>query len=552
MKKVLNFDDFLFDSLFENKVEVSFTLTDRLYDLLRDINHPISRSITDLDSDDFLNDKLTLLDYDDDDRTKFTYTVPSKLVDLLSNIKNSDKEEIKKDLINRSSRAIFRLIDRHKEDGILVKNRTSASINKVVNKLFPNKFEASGKPGEDLESFKEMIVSKRKELDDAFNRFKIVDGDELLKYYHYSKISKKSEELETPLFKSCMKHDRCQDYLRFYSENSGVKMVVLFSEQEEGKIDGRALLWDIDYLNGDDVDLKFMDRIYYTYQSDIQLFKNYAKKHGWLNKKHQNMEHDEYIEDLKNDDKGRWELKTVSTFRRNDTYPYLDTLRYYYHDDGFLSNEEYDTNHYVLQETHGGYKKVGGVYVEYYGEFIDEDDLTWCELGQEYRLEDDAIYIVAEYSYATTWYVDNYFTWSNINDEYIRDEHSVYSDYMEDSIHVHDSVRVLHEDVASLDSYKSIGEENFDELDKRLLDDFIKYDTGDEDFGILYFHPKDEDYFVPAYSTKNKKEVNAHMVWDKHRMYKKDGIYYLFDGDQKEIDKIIGQYSLFDNKKNKI
>ncbi|MFW6243179.1 MAG: hypothetical protein ACOC2W_03375, partial [bacterium] len=515
--------------------------------------HPVANALIKLDDDNYLNDKVTLLDYDEDDYAKLTYTIPSKLVDTLSNITGQDKEEIRTEIGDKGSRYIHQLISMYDNHGLMTKNRTSTTINKVVNKLFPGKYDASGNPGFDLESFKEMVVSKRKELDKAFDRFKVVEGDDILKYYHYNSYSDESKNRGSNLYGSCMKYDSCQEYLKFYSENEGVKLVVLMSNEEEDKIDGRALLWDIENVDGEDVERKFMDRIYFTYSDDVQLFKSFAKKNGWLNKKSQNMHSDEKIEDLKNDDSGYWELRTTTTFRTKGTYPYMDTMKFFYHDEGFLSNyDNYGEEHYFLEDTRGGYEDNSGIYVEYYGRTYPEEDLIYCGLGDEWRLNHEAIYIDSEGEYATEWYVDHYFVYSESKDQYIRGEDAVYSEYLQDYIHIEEKVDSYKEGAAEYDSLKEIPSDYDDHVDEYTIryDNFIEYNPIEKGWGTLYFHPDDEKQFVEAYSTKRKDYVNAHKKWDKDKLHIKDGKYYLFDGDQEEIDRIIGQYRLFDNKNN--
>ena len=550
MKKLIDFGDFLFDELFENKFQVSFTLTDRLYELLKEITHPISQHLIDLDDEDYLNDKVTLLDYDEEDLTKFTYTIPNKLIDTLHGITDRDKEDIKDELKDKGSRYIVGLISKYGDQGLMTKNRTSTTINKVVNKLFPGKFEASGKPGEDLESFREMVLSKRKELNRAFERFKVVGGDDILKYYHQDSYSRESGLRGSNLHGSCMKYPSCQEYLEFYSENEGVKLVILMSDEEEDKIDGRALLWDIEYINGEEVDRKFMDRIYFTYQEDVQLFKSYAKKNGWLNKGSQNMHNDEEIEDLKNGKSGYWKLKTTDTFSRKDTYPYMDTMKYFYYDENFVSNSDYyGDDHYFLEDTRGGYEDGSGIYVDYYGRSFHEDDLIWCELGEEYRTSGDAIWIESEAEYATEWYVDDHFVYSATEGEYIKHEDSVFSEYINDYLHVGNTIECFLSGAAKYESIQDIPEDHIDWIDRYYADhDFIEYfHVHEGKFSVYYFHPNDEKYFIEAYSVGREMNINAHKKWDKDKLFKKDDKYYLLDANQKEIDKVIGQYRLFDS-----
>ena len=98
-------------------------------------------------------------------------------------------------------------------------------------------------------------------------------------------------------------------------------------EDEEDKIMGRAILWDIEYINGRKSEREFMDRIYYIYESDMMLFKEFAKKNGWLHKISQNMYSGDKIVDTVDNSSNYMELQTVSTFKKNDYYPYMDTMK---------------------------------------------------------------------------------------------------------------------------------------------------------------------------------------------------------------------------------
>ena len=73
---------------------------------------------------------------------------------------------------------------------------------------------------------------------------------------------------------------------------------VTINKDDESKIIGRAIVWKLFKP-----DRTFMDRIYYTTENIVELFKNYASVHGWLYKLRQNMNENEDIIDGKTNEK---------------------------------------------------------------------------------------------------------------------------------------------------------------------------------------------------------------------------------------------------------
>ena len=107
-----------------------------------------------------------------------------------------------------------------------------------------------------------------------FNRFKLVNGKEIRKWYYRNSYSTEAGNLGA----SCMRYDKCQDFFGIY-ENNPEKCNLLILTNRDDKLIGRALVW---------IGLKkptektFMDRVYTIQQSDEELFKKYATIQGWL------------------------------------------------------------------------------------------------------------------------------------------------------------------------------------------------------------------------------------------------------------------------------
>jgi hypothetical protein len=541
MKKVNSFEDYIFERIFEStqSKETAIVLSERLRELVGKIDHPIADDLYELGTKTVLGDKITLLDYDDEDISKFTYTIPSKLLELVE--KDDDIPKYYKNGLD--DRFIMKELSKE-HPNVWTKYRNSSTIGKVINKLFPNKYKPNGKPGEDIESFTNDVKAERKRAVDQFDRFKIVDGDDILRYYN-SKSYDPDAFGGSNLGGSCMRHSSCGDYIRFYSENKGVKLVVLMSENHEDKIVGRALLWDLKRPS----DRKFMDRIYYVTDTDMRLFKDFAKKNEWLYKRNQNMYSDCEIVDTKTDEVSRMILETVDTFETKDYYPYMDTMKYFHVDYGYLTNNEDidDEDVYFLESTSGDYENMNGRgrYVDFYGERIDEEDLVYCELGDDWRLPDDAVWIEDEGAYATQRYAENHYEWSDHEDRYIPNDYAVWSEYHRSSITAENSIDVYSAGVADTETFEEMTSQ-YHRTDPRSQDEVgnsvIEYIGSDGEY--YYFDSDDEEFFTEVISLKNEFMVNAHKVWDKDRIFRHNGKKYLDDAGSEVMDKLIGQKRL--------
>ena len=140
-----------------------------------------------------------------------------------------------------------------------------------------------------------------------------------------------------------MKYERCQKYLDIYCVNTNVcSLLILKDINDKSKIIGRALIWETSIG-------KFMDRIYYIKDSDINLFTKYAKDNNMHFKTSPNYNKEQKI--------------TIQLENFNfKYYPYMDTFKYL-NLNGELSiiiNNRYE-EFYILEETFGGHvSSLGG------------------------------------------------------------------------------------------------------------------------------------------------------------------------------------------------
>jgi hypothetical protein len=174
--------------------------------------------------------------------------------------------------------------------------------------------------------------------------FELVDGEKI-RYYYLS--DRYDFTKEGTLHGSCMRYRKCQKYFKIYTENPQVcKLLILKSPYNPGLIIGRALVWTLD-----DGGI-FMDRIYYSCESDINLFKDYAIKNGWCYKAKQESSHHSRIEF--SPEKVREGDLTVKLEKYwFDDYPYMDTLKFLNERAQIISTNDYRSD-LTLQSTDGG------------------------------------------------------------------------------------------------------------------------------------------------------------------------------------------------------
>jgi hypothetical protein len=107
----------------------------------------------------------------------------------------------------------------------------------------------------------------------ALNYFKVVEGEDIRKWYLETNYSDRRGQLAS----SCMRYEKCQKYLDIYVQNPEVcSLLIMYSDASKTKICGRALIWK-------NVDGEFvMDRVYTVNDYDIEVFRKYASSKEWI------------------------------------------------------------------------------------------------------------------------------------------------------------------------------------------------------------------------------------------------------------------------------
>ncbi len=169
----------------------------------------------------------------------------------------------------------------------------------------------------DIEEFVNFYKSTKVDNDKVF---KLIDGEDIKKYYNKSQYASTSGQLGN----SCMANSDSK-YFNLYAVNPNIKMLIYVDSGD--KIHGRALVWTLDKSPCDSK--VFMDRIYTTMDSDIIKFKSYANTNNWFYKKMNSYSQEEAVifTYKGNDVLGEIEVNLLEN--RYNHFPFLDTLMFF-------------------------------------------------------------------------------------------------------------------------------------------------------------------------------------------------------------------------------
>ena len=229
-------------------------------------------------------------------------------------------------------------------DGISVKP-TEIKFGRFLNKILTeiqkdNKYLNFN--AKDVETIVNLYKAHNEFNRNAFDYFKIVEGEEIKKWYLASNYANGCGALNN----SCMRLEKCQDFFDIYTNpENNVKMLVLTNS--ENKLIGRCLLWETEQG-------KYMDRVYAN--DHIQnLFKKWAEGNEY------NLTH---YKNSQCNDKGLT-VKVKVDF--NKLFPYLDSFRFMTFDQKDQSNtatlhtlepiiERERVRYFLLNETDGRFQ----------------------------------------------------------------------------------------------------------------------------------------------------------------------------------------------------
>ena len=212
----------------------------------------------------------------------------------------------------------------------------------------------------ELSQFVEQFTATFDFAANALRQFDIVSGDDIHKWYEGVRYTRGGGSLNN----SCMT-SASRNKLAIYCNNANVSLVILYDDEGEiidgiyqsNKIKGRAILWKDCNINGEIA--TFMDRIYTSYESDTELFKQFAEKEGFFFKTNQGYGGQSISNGTRTIDRPA----IVCSLNESDlsSYPYMDTMCYVDIDNDKCSNDSdnLEGRHRYCQDTGGGWEGPG-------------------------------------------------------------------------------------------------------------------------------------------------------------------------------------------------
>lgn len=247
--------------------------------------------------------------------------------------------------------------------GYEIANNTGDSVRRFSNRnqIKIGKFVTSvlgPVPAKELEDF----VNKLKSSKDRGYEIKIVEGDEIKKYYRTEALADNPHLSYSEIMRSCMrdKEKVKPNVFDIYTKNpESCKMVVMLDEN--GGLVSRAILWKVDMAFDDKLNLPesfwFMDRVYSIESWMDKSMYDWATKKGYASKRgnwgNRNI--------IFNGVGGHCEMEVDVKKIAYRGFPYMDTFIYYDVKNGKLRNfDAPEFKGFGLQSTSGNYGTTTG------------------------------------------------------------------------------------------------------------------------------------------------------------------------------------------------
>jgi len=436
---ISRYNNFLEDRLFENVVNESMIyytqeFKDALYKLR--LKSKIAQDLIDVEYTDVKPD-ITFVGMSDKEGN-FTFTQIKKAINSIkkSGDEFSKAHDLEPDTISTiykkvedgtiSQSDVNQLYNNHPWD-LKDKARSDAKIGKLVNKIFPGKYNSK-----EIEEFTNLF----KKVGEDESNFILITGEDIRYWYNSSRYEEQVGELGN----SCMKHSRCSDYFDIYVENPDVcRLLILKSETDDGKIRGRVLIWKINELEEgvfEEGAEYYMDRIYAIDDATKSMFEDYADKQGWLKRLTSR------YGDTKDFKLGEMIAKNIDLNVKLskwefEQYPYMDTFKKLDVSNGLLINEDEDEDdsdyghYYIMTDTNGGFDDTSGKWSNWFDSRIPEDDALWSEPLDDWIYEDGSIEVKYGSRRNLGWYPDEYDELISdcITGNWIHTDDSIYSEW---------------------------------------------------------------------------------------------------------------------------
>lgn len=442
MKYLKNTPEFIFENL---RIDESlFYMSPKMREFLNKLsnNNQIASELVDVEATDVKPD-MTFIDLTD--KEGFISFTQIKKAKKLYDEQYGDEEESPlwsdpSKMRNGGKSLISHLYNADMDNlgtstGIFKKGRNQIKIGKLVNKVFPGKFQ-----DKEVEEFVNLFKSGSVETDTEV--FELVSGDEIAYWYDCDQYY----DYKGTLGSSCMRN-MDEDVFEIYTDNPEVKMLIL-KDVKSNKILGRAIIWmptfekyygDNHDRGLDDVDY-FMDRVYTIKDSDVNKFHEYANKKGWAHKTQNNYSSHSQVTYKGNNYNVEMEVSTTD----NDysKFPYMDTFAEFL--DGTLYNNcDSDNGGYTLTDTNGGYDDPSMVYSEYHDARIPDEEAVYSEAVDSYIRYDDSVRI--DDGSHEGWYPTDHedIVYDDHRSEYVHREDCVYSEWNDEYIYYEDYINAI-------------------------------------------------------------------------------------------------------------
>lgn len=406
MIKLFSYQDFLLESVIKKTMPLYYSEEFRNILVKMSYKSGYADFLLNAEDSNQVDDIYTLIDITDKNDT-ISFIQVNRIIRGLPDSPDSyqkiEKEEdkevyhLKRNVTNKS------------ESEFWSKGRTEIGFGRWVRRVM-TELHKSSIPDSELEKFVNLYKSSYDLIKKPESRLQIVQGEDLRKWYLESNYERPRGQLGN----SCMRYQRCQEYLDIYVKNPEVcQLLILKSEDDKDKITGRALIWKL--TNGS----YYMDRIYTINDSDKLLFHDFFEK--WVKKNLYSVS-DQNLEVKLGD----------YTYSK---YPYMDTFIAYNPTTKILSEDEDlwpDDGYWILQNTDGGYKSDDVVWSDWHNEHISSESAVFCNNVDGYVSRDDARYL----EYKDEWAAPNDdVVYSEYFDGWYYQDDTVWSEMMNDVLY---------------------------------------------------------------------------------------------------------------------
>ncbi len=262
------------------------------------------------------------------------------------------------------------------------------------------------KTDKEMEIFVNGFKAAYDKINTKEDSIRIVSGEDIRYWYFEERYCDDTRNYRGSLGKSCMRYDEAQDYLNIYVKNPDVCKLVI-QVDEGNKLLSRALLWETTNNS------LYLDRVYYTNDSDNQLLASWTKEKF----------KDRNVIFIGTREKLEVKLGPILDYVQ---YPYMDSFVYFYSGEQKLYNHDPDKVErkklFYLQETDGSADRQDNRFCEYIEETWPEDDCVWCEKIRSYLPKHMAVWS----EYCNSFLYKENAVQSTIVNDYLDSQDSIY------------------------------------------------------------------------------------------------------------------------------